>query len=107
MFVILELKLFLSVAQTGHEVKHKLLKKNVAHWGQCCIKGGCTLAATSVYWKYNIFFSLERNGSLVRQCFQFFLYKNESLIKISVFTVLTYFFFSHSSYVHLYHAYDS
>ena len=30
-FVILELKFFLSVAQWGHEAKHKLLKKNVAH----------------------------------------------------------------------------
>ena len=38
-FVILELKFFLSVAQRGHEAKHKLLKKmlhigdNVAHQG--------------------------------------------------------------------------
>ena len=38
-FVILELKFFLTVAHWGHEAKHKLLKKmlqigdNVAHWG--------------------------------------------------------------------------
>ena len=35
-FVILELKIFLSVAQRGHGAKHKLLKKcctsGVAHW---------------------------------------------------------------------------
>jgi len=38
-FVILELKFFLTVAHWGHEAKHKFLKKmlhigdNVAHWG--------------------------------------------------------------------------
>ena len=32
----------------GTRGKTQIAQKNVAHWGQCCTLGGCTLGATSV-----------------------------------------------------------
>jgi hypothetical protein len=33
----------------GTRGKTQITQKNVAHWGQCCTLGGCTLGATSVW----------------------------------------------------------
>ena len=41
-------EIFPECCTKGTRGKTQITQKNVAHWGQCCTLGGCTLGATSV-----------------------------------------------------------
>ena len=41
-------EIFPECCTKGTRGKTQIAQKNVAHWGQCCTLGGCTLGATSV-----------------------------------------------------------
>ena len=41
--------IFVKCCTLGTRGKTQIVQKNVAHWGQCCTLGCCTLGATGVY----------------------------------------------------------